>query len=286
MKPRVGHTSLWAWSGQSPGWLVTSCPSRTIARPSQACPVPRASWSGQGLAGRGASGNREGRIGGLHSPGPCPAGLVTSEAVSLPCGHSAGQACPLPWLEPPPRPAAAWAAASCRDWSLARTRLCTAVTCPRLCEPSPRSPRTCISLLRGPGPPVAAPPPRSGPRASGIGSTCGFVTSAQSPASHSDEVGICAFRSPGRSVGQSAGHRLPGRMGPPPALHSVFPHEQGEGLRCQGHTSSPAPHRQGVGELICPGFRLLGPTLASPHQLCSCRRVANPLCFCLSGRGW
>lgn len=176
VKPRVGRASLWAWSGQSPGWLVTSCPSRTIARPSQACPVPRASWSGQGLAGRGASGNREGRIGGLRSPGPCPAGLVTSVAVSLPCGHSAGQACPLPWLEPPPCPAAAWAAASCCGWSLARTRLCTAVTCPRLCEPSPRSPRTCISLLRGPRPPVAAPPPRSGPRASGIGSTCGFVT--------------------------------------------------------------------------------------------------------------
>lgn len=260
MKPRVGRTSLWAWSGQSPGWLVTSCPSRTIARPSQACPVPRASWSGQGLAGRGASGNREGRIGGLHSPGPCPAGLVTSVAVSLPCGHSAGQACPLPWLEPPPRPAAAWAAASCRDWSLARTRLCTAVTCPRLCEPSPRSPRTCISLLQGPGPPVAAPPPRSGPRASGIGSTCGFVTSAQSPASHSDEVGICAFRSPGRSVGQSAGHRLRGRMGAPARPPQRVPTRARRGPQMSGTHFFLCPPQAGDG-----GAHLSRVQAAGPH---------------------
>lgn len=68
---------------------------------------------------------------------------------------------------------------------------------PRLCEPPPRSPRKCVPLLQGPGPPLAAPPPQSGPWASAIGRTCGFVRSAQSPASHSDGVGICAFRRPG-----------------------------------------------------------------------------------------
>lgn len=85
VKPRVGRTSLWAWSGQSPGWLVTSCPSRTIARPSQACPVPRASWSGQGLAGRGASGEPGGENRGSAFPRPLPSGT----------GHVCGRVPPL-----------------------------------------------------------------------------------------------------------------------------------------------------------------------------------------------
>lgn len=85
----LGGSRVWPWpggrpSGQSPGGpspCIPPEPPPALLRPALCL----------GLRGRGRvwpaevpPGTWEGRIRGRHSPGPCPAGLVTSVAMSLP----------------------------------------------------------------------------------------------------------------------------------------------------------------------------------------------------------
>lgn len=169
-KPRVAvarRQALWA----VPGRLVPLRPSRTAARPSPACPVPRASWSGQGLASRGASRDLGGENQGSAFPWPLPGRT----------GHVSGHVPPLrPQCRPGAPPPVAGAptvsgcslgGGSCRGWSPVCSCLSTASasrgSVSRL-RAAPGSASRCCRDLGRPWPPrhpeaVPGPAPSAGP---------------------------------------------------------------------------------------------------------------------------
>lgn len=169
-KPRVAvarRQPLWA----VPGRLVPLRPSRTAARPSPACPVPRASWSGQGLASRGASRDLGGENQGSAFPWPLPGRT----------GHVSGHVPPLrPQCRPGAPPPVAGAptvsgcslgGGSCRGWSPVCSCLSTASASRDSVSRLRAAPGSASRCCRDPGRPwpprhpeaVPGPAPSAGP---------------------------------------------------------------------------------------------------------------------------
>lgn len=159
--------ALWA----VPGRPVALHSSRTAAHPSPACPVPRASWSGQGLASRGTSRDLGGENQGSAFPWPLPGRT----------GHVSGHVPPLrPQCRPGAPPPVAGAptvsgcslgGGSCRGWSLVCPCLSTASASRGSVSRLRAAPGSASRCCRDPGRPwpprhpeaVPRPAPSAGP---------------------------------------------------------------------------------------------------------------------------